>query len=304
MTLTEWTVETGNRIKTDGWDGVVKSGYELYLGALRRVDRLTGRGMPVYDAEWDILLVLDACRADLMAEVASEYEFVNTDSVRSVAGGSRAWMQHNFREEYAAEMADTVYVTGNPFSEEVLDARDFAGLDEVWDYGWDSELNTVPARAITDRTIHHHRNRDPERIIAHYMQPHHPFVPDPLDSGMNRADLANPEKPVWDKLQAGELEQDVVWNAYRQNLEYVLDDVELLLSNVDAETVAITADHGNAVGEYGVYGHGDLPLSAVRDVPWCVTTGRDSGAYDPALSEDRTGPDRSTEERLRDLGYR
>lgn len=303
MTFTEWASETANRIKTDGVDGVVKSGYELYLGGLRRADRIAGRGNPIYEEEWDVLLVLDACRADLMEEVADDYSFVNTESTRSVAGGSRAWMQQNFVVEYADEMAETVYVTGNPFSEEILSARDFAELDEVWKYGWNSNLNTIPAGAISDRTIHHHRARNPDRLIAHYMQPHHPFVPNPLDSGMNRDDLANPEKPVWRRLQEGELKKDEVWEAYRENLGYVLDEVKIVLSNIDADTVVITADHGNAVGEYGVYGHGDIPLSAVREVPWCVTSATDEGTFQPELSPDDTHEEIGTKQRLRDLGY-
>lgn len=303
MTFTEWASETTNRIKADGWSGAVKSGYELYLGGLRRADRIAGRGNPIYEEDWDVLLVLDACRADLMQEVADDYKFVDTGSTRSVAGGSRAWMQHNFVDEYADEMAETAYVTGNPFSEEILRARDFAVLDEVWKYGWDSDLNTIPAGAISDRTIHHHRNQNPDRLIAHYMQPHHPFVPNPMDSGMNRDDLANPEKPVWDRLQEGELEKDEVWKAYRKNLRYVLDEVKVVLSNIDADTVVITADHGNAVGEYDVYGHGDIPLSAVREVPWCVTSATDEGTFESELSPDDTDEDIKTKQRLRDLGY-
>lgn len=303
MTFSEWASETTERIRSDGWDGVVKSGYELYLGGLRRFDGLANRGTPIYEEEWDVLLVLDACRADLMAEVADEYDFVDTNSTWSVAGGSRAWMQRNFTEEHADEMAETVYVTGNPFSEEILDEREFEALDEVWEYGWDTELNTVPARAITDRTIHHSRERAPDRLIAHYMQPHHPFVPNPLDSGMNRDDLSNPEKPVWDRLQERELGKEEVWEAYRENLLYVLDDVQAVLSNVDADTVVVTADHGNAIGEYGVYGHGDIPLAGVREVPWCVTTASDTGEFDPELSPDNEIPDTTTEERLQDLGY-
>lgn len=303
MTFTEWASESLNRIKTEGWSGAVKSGYELYLGILRKTDNIVGGGTHIYDRDWDVLIVLDACRADLMQEVVNDYEFVNKDSTRSIAGGSRAWMQRTFTEEYGNEVSDTAYVTGNPFSEEVLNVGDFSELDQVWEYGWDSKLNTIPARAITDRAVHHGREDNSERLIVHYMQPHHPFVPNPMDSGMNRENLSNPDKPVWDRVQEGELDHDEVWEAYRENLEYVLDDVKILLSNLDADTVVITADHGNAVGEYGVYGHGDIPIGAIREVPWCVTSATDSGTFDPELSPDREGPEESTEQRLRDLGY-
>ena len=36
---------------------------------------------------------------------------------------------------------------------------------------------------------------------------------------------------------------------------YVLNDIGILLDNLDAERVVITADHGEAFGEYGILGH-------------------------------------------------
>lgn len=301
MTFSDWLSDTRRRISEDGIDGVRHSIHELYVGALRRVDRTYRFGTPIYERDWDVLLVLDACRADLMAEVADEYSFVDTTSSTSVAGGSKRWMKRNFVENPDSAIRDTVYVTGNPFSEEMLSHRPFENMEEVWKYAWDEELNTVPARALTDVAIQQHRKRDPERMIVHYMQPHHPFVPNPLDSGMNRDDLKNPDRTIWDKLRDGEIDPDVAWEAYRDNLRYVLDDVELLLENLDAERVVISADHGNAFGEWGVWGHGDIPIESIREVPWCVTSGTDSGEYEPELTPEED--EVAVQEKLEDLGY-
>jgi len=68
-------------------------------------------------------------------------------------------------------------VTGNTWTDRYLDATAFAALDEVWKYAWDDDLGTVPAAAVTDRAVALARERDPERLVVHYMQPHHPFVP-------------------------------------------------------------------------------------------------------------------------------
>lgn len=46
-----------------------------------------------------------------------------------------------------------------------------------------------------------------------------------------------------------------VLKAYLDDLRYVLDDVEILLENIAAEHVVLSADHGEAFGECGVYGH-------------------------------------------------
>lgn len=301
MTLGDWISDTRTRVRQDGLAGVTQSVAELGKGGVRRFDRQFPYGQPIYDREWDVLIILDACRADLMAEVENEYAFVDSTSVTSLAGGSRTWMQRNFSETYREQTEETTYVTGNPFSDDILDENWFENVEEVWKYAWDDELNTVPARALTDVAIHEHRQRDPQRMIVHYMQPHHPFVPNPMDSGMNKNDLGDPDDPIWDQVKSGEADENEVWGAYRENLRYVLDDVSLLLENLDAESVVVSADHGNAIGEWGFYGHGDIPISAVREVPWCETTAEDSGEHEPELEPQNDGLE--VEEKLKDLGY-
>jgi arylsulfatase A-like enzyme len=157
---------------------------------------------------------------------------------------------------------------------------------------------------MTDRAIEVGRDHDPERMVVHYLQPHHPFIPDPeLDPGQSIENF-NEEAwdDIWDRLRHGEVSKERVWNAYRENLRYVLADVELLLENVDAETVVITSDHGNAFGEWGIYGHPNGSLHpAVKHVPWAVTNAADTGEYDPDV--ERESSEASVEERLDGLGY-
>lgn len=301
MTLGDWISDSRTRMREQGLAGVTQSLVELGKGGVRRLDRRIPFGQPIYDCDWDVLIILDACRADLMKEVEEEYSFVNSNSITSLAGGSRTWMQRNFAEKYRKQTQETTYITGNPFSDDVLEKNWFENVEEVWKYAWDDDLNTVPARAITDVAIHKHRQGDPNRTIVHYMQPHHPFVPNPMDSGMNKHDLGDPNDPIWQQVKSGEANADEVWKAYRENLRYVLDDVSLLLQNLDAESVVVSADHGNAIGEWGFFGHGDIPIRAVRDVPWCETTAEDTDEYEPKIEpqNDKLG----VEEKLEDLGY-
>jgi glucan phosphoethanolaminetransferase (alkaline phosphatase superfamily) len=86
----------------------------------------------------------------------------------------------------------------------------------------------------------------------------------------------------------------------------VLDDVELLLENLDAETVVISSDHGNAIGEWGLYGHPThVPLSCLVDVPWYRTTAEDIRTHEPESRDPDQEPLTSEEvkDRLADLGY-
>jgi hypothetical protein len=82
----------------------------------------------------------------------------------------------------------------------------------------------------------------------------------------------------------------------------VLDEVELLLSNLDADRVAISADHGELLGEFGLAGHPDgFPFSPVKRVPWVDTSATDTGTHRPAV--ERGDDEASVEDHLRDLGY-
>ncbi|HET7325005.1 MAG TPA: hypothetical protein VFJ06_11800 [Halococcus sp.] len=301
--------ETRKNGLTGTWEGLQRPWRDTFLWANRRRIRRGGNpGTSIYEREWDVLVILDACRADLMEEVADEHPFVGmVGRFESLGSNSRHWMRHNFTAGPADETARAAYVTGNPFSRD-LDPTMFAYLDEVWRYGWDDDLHTIPARPITDRAIDTWRQRDEhgaERMIVHYMQPHGPFVTEPeLGSYGRPEDFGEGFGDLWN--QAGyTIPRERVWRAYRDNLRYVLDDVSLLLENLDAERVAISADHGNAFGEFGIWGHPPgLLLPCIRQVPWVETSATDEGTHEPTLERDRGGGDgQAITDRLRDLGY-
>jgi len=276
--------------------------------ALRRWHRANGlaeRGEYVLDEEWDLLVVLDACRADMLAEVADEYSFLDQPGTFESAGSySLSWMESNFGDAQKQEMAKTAMVTGNPFSETALEANDFYHLEEVWKHTWDDDVGTIPPRPITDHAISLARNSNPSRIVVHYMQPHEPFTTHPdLQQGSSAESWADAvDKSVWRSVQEGKVSEQRAREAYLDELQMVLDEVELLLENVDADRAIITADHGEAMGESGVYGHPPgVAIDALRLVPWYETTAEDSRTYEPEVDADKAGGEQL--DRLRDLGY-
>jgi hypothetical protein len=283
-----------------------------YLRGLQAIGRRLDYGTNALDREWDVLVVLDACRADLLRSVAPDFDFLDEiETVRSVGSSSSEWLEHTFPNH--PETAGTVMVTGNTWTDRYLDADAFAALDEVWKYAWDDDLGTVPARAVTDRAVALARERDPDRLVVHYMQPHHPFVPDPLegDGGMARTGSHSSEGNPWVSLRRGEVSVERVWDAYEANLRHVLGEVATLLDNVDGR-VAITADHGNLFGEWGLYGHPmHTPVPALLAVPWGEATGVDRGTREPTLEPPEPLPvsrvhgreGETDRDRLRALGY-
>ncbi|MEF8782315.1 MAG: hypothetical protein V5A39_02705 [Haloarculaceae archaeon] len=281
-----------------------------YLRGLQALGRRLDYGTNVYDREWDVLVVLDACRADLLKFVASDVDFLDdVASVRSVGSSSSEWLENTFRGH--PETGRTVMVTGNTWTDRYLDADAFEALDEVWKYAWDDEVNTVPSAAVTDRAVGLARERDPGRLVVHYMQPHHPFIPDPLDgdAGLARTGSHSNTANPWVALRRGEVTTDRVWAAYEANLRYVLPQVGTLVENVDGR-VAVTADHGNLFGEWGLYGHPmQTPVPALLSVPWAETAGIDRETHEPALSPPESLPVSrvygagSDRDRLDALGY-
>lgn len=307
MTVFDWLGRSVSYIRSEGFrEGVRLSANEFKKGVAYRLDQYVP-GEPIFDREWDVLIILDACRPDLLSEFTTDYEFIpeNPKTIRSKGSGSRTWMDRNFTEEWGSEMERTAYITGNPFSDEYTTADQFSYLDEVWRYAWDEDRGTIPARPVTDRSIDTARTMNPDRLLIHYMQPHFPSVPDPIGSEIDIRTFGKEWDSVWDDLETGEISVERAWEAYRANLEYVLDDVDLLLKNIDAETVVISADHGNAFGEFGFWGHPPHnPIPILRQVPWVETTARDTGTYEPRkYDREGDGSDEVVTSRLEDLGY-
>lgn len=302
--LSSWIRHSVSRVRRDGLRGAVESLRHPYTLSLQQFGDVRGKGTPIYAREWDVLIVLDACRTDLMREVQSEFAFLeDLRTIWSVGSVTKEWMSETFRAEFAEEMARTAYICGNPHSSTSLDESAFYLLDETWRRAWD---RTIPPRALTDSAIEVWREQRPPRMIVHYMQPHCPFIPWGDEAQAKSVEnFGNQDtKDVWQRLRDRELTREHVWDGYRENLRVVLEDVELLLDNLDAADVVITSDHGNALGEWGIYGHKpSLPFRCLREVPWVRTTAVDTGAHEPDY-EYQDSLEVTTTEQLEALGYR
>jgi len=287
---------------------------ELIVGYRRRTGWLEKRSTHIFEKDWDVLCILDACRLDLMQDVAPEYGFLGeVDSIYSVGATSPMWLENTFGPLSDDTLAKTAYVTGNPWSGRLNIGLDSLGvLEECWRTTWNDDIGYQPPRPLTNRAINVWRERnDINRLIVHYMQPHVPFVNNPeITRQMGVTEESPDEKPVWNKVRDGEIDRDRVWSAYKENLRFVLDDLNLLRENIDAETLAVSADHGNAMGEFGQAGHeyGTLVQEAC-EVPWIELECENSGDYTPkeaSVNGDNSTTSEQEEivaERLSALGY-
>ena len=85
--------------------------FTVYLVILYAVTSRRPFGKNIYEKDWHVLLVLDACRVDTLQEVADEYEFIeNVESVWSVGSQSAEWMANTFRSDWYDEIEATTYI--------------------------------------------------------------------------------------------------------------------------------------------------------------------------------------------------
>jgi hypothetical protein len=282
-------------------------------------------GTNIYERDWDLLLVLDACRVDALREVAPEYEFIETvDSIWSVGSASHEWICKTFTNEHREAISETALITSNPFFPQVLDDRTFPPKDYAiplmwpdWDvvdsnafakylhvhrHDYDEYFPEAPPQVMSDYAINAAREGSFERMVVHYLQPHTPYIAEAYEQ--ERA-LTDVEADPWTALAEGTATVDEVEALYLANLRFVLDSVETLLANVDAPDVVITADHGELFGELGLFGHPEgVAHPALKKVPWATATATDTGERTPAVDETQQSETSvDTEQRLADLGY-
>jgi len=268
--------------------------------------RLRGkRGIKVIDADWDNLLILDACQYDLFAD--SDYPDGKLRSVVSGGSSTSDFLQYNFDGRNAT---DTVYVSANPQIERHgVDEQVFKCV-KLWTDRWDDDLRTVRPEDVTDAAIAAQEDHPSKRLIVHYIQPHYPFIGETgrqIEHGTVTGDgvIATERSvaSVWDKLANGDIAEATVRTAYRENLDLTLPEVDRLLNNLVGKSV-VTSDHGNSFGTLGVYGHpGGVYLDDLVRVPWLEIESSTRKRISEA--EQRSVTDNSPEisERLADLGY-
>lgn len=205
LQVREWVDDTTAAMEDNAVFGLLFGVYYLFVGIWLTVSSRVPFGTVVYERDWDLLVVLDACRTDALASVAGEYDFLDEQSsIRSVGSTSSEWLSLTFDRAYADEIARTAYVTANPHSEEVLRRRvlppqyvavpftwpdwnvvtvdDFHTLEEVWQSDYDERLGVTPPAAVTNRAIAVGRETDAERLIVHFMQPHAPYIASVVDT--------------------------------------------------------------------------------------------------------------------------
>ncbi len=256
----------------------------------------------LHSTSWDVLVILDACRFDHFKLLYTDYLPGDVERAVTPANPRNSyttsdWLNRVFPDEY-----DATYISGTPRVNSHVELEGFLGSEhfsevvDVWETDWDDTYGTVLPGAVTDAAL----ESDGRRVV-HYLQPHEPFISygPPSNTRARRARERRTwrwrlrtaagafllrtlgHRRTWQLMRTLGIPphnhiQEVVEQSgvetlkrvYRENLEMVLAEVRRLVEAVDG-TVAVTADHGEYLGEDGYFGHSYVPPGeAVLHVPW------------------------------------
>lgn len=279
--------------------------------------------------EW-LLIVLDACRYDRFERVFDEYFEGEVQEIVSEGYNTFQYVRKSWPEYH-----DITYVTGaapiNATEFEFDDRLSLQGISasdkklaerydgyrptdhiknivEVWRSNWDENLGVCPPEPVTRAAINQAKSES--QLVVHYFQPHVPYIgderalgyEDDIDDELKGGAIGH---QIWERVQHGDISDDRLVELYDSNLERALDNICYVVSNTDFENVIIMGDHGESLGEYGMYGHPNLPNPVIRSVPWAsIQATKKRPEVDTSTENIETREDESdVKDRLQSLGY-
>jgi hypothetical protein len=140
----------------------------------------------IVEEDWDNLIILDACRYDFFERVYKDYlTDGKLEKRRSRGSSTPEWLKNNFPAKY-----DITYVSSNafvnthgiPLNKLLRRCRypwkateHFSRIIDVWRFGWDERLATVRPEEVNHAYLSN-KNKDDNRTIIHYLQPHAPYL--------------------------------------------------------------------------------------------------------------------------------
>ncbi|MDS0221235.1 hypothetical protein NDI54_07730 [Haloarcula sp. S1AR25-5A] len=272
--------------------------YRLRKWLLQRATSMAGadQHQRIAAGDWDVLLVLDACRLDTCRDAVDW----PVQEVTTPASCTPDWLTA------AADrglFAGKTVLTANPQYQKFEFEAD--SIEHFWQSHWDERRQTVLPGPVLDR-VTEHINEDSSPVIAHLQQPHWPYVARIDDEW----ELAYPDLGPWTDdgeeiagmqvaMARGKIDVERAYSAYRASVRSIwrtlLPAIESWVA--DGHTVVVTADHGEVFGrltDATMYEHpckvGIRPLTAV---PWVE--------FDSSQPE--TVDDGTVQDRLEALGY-
>lgn len=251
----------------------------------------------LHAVDWDILVVLDACRADVLRDTASW----PVQTAVSPASCTPEWL----RAIASCELfADTHILSGNPQYEKVGVKYGCKTLEPFWETHWESTLQTTLPEPMLNR-VDEVIDDATGGVVAHLQQPHWPYVAKLGGEWMLACDKLGPwsvsdgdTASLQVAMQRGLIDIEKAKQAYKASIRSVWKTLSEYLSQwVDqGHTIVVTADHGETFGRFREFGFYEHPCGChvppLVNVPWIELR-----------PPKKTQADKTVENRLRALGY-
>jgi hypothetical protein len=247
--------------------------------------------------EWDVVILLDACRYDTLRAVAGD---AVVGRARSPASATPGFLD---RVEAAGVFDGAIYVSGNPQTDDRRLGRNVEHVP-VYEDGWDDAMATVRPGTVYDAV--RSRLDEGRPVVAHTMQPHYPHiarigdhtipVPNGLHPRSSPVDIPGDQK-LQALLSGGDVALADARQSYRAATRFAWTEASAFAADLaaDGRRVVVTADHGELFGEYGLVEHPvGVRADALAAVPWVV--------FEPGGEEADSVPG-DTADRLAALGY-
>lgn len=230
---------------------------------------------PLLQDPGHLIVVLDACRYDVFEQV----NWLPGELKKAISAGSTTteWALKTFPDFYpgVAYISSVPYIATKVVTEAqktFFGLEHFSSVTDVWDWGYDEENGTVLPEIMVHATLQAKKDYPDKVIIAHFLQPHCPYIGQPPLTLKLWEAMTGKKYPGFPHLDTiFETHGDLLKEAYRGNLIRVLTAVKELVSFFDH--AIITADHGEGFGESGIYGHREgIKTSELLEIPWLDLT--------------------------------
>lgn len=263
------------------------------VSTYRSSDQLTR----IESTNWDVLVVLDACRVDTLRKIAGW----PVGSAVSPASCTPEWL---------AAVADrgtfdgTHIIAGNPQYAKVDEKLGQQSMNRFWETHWNDHLQTTLPEPMLEMASEKVSNAT-NGVVVHLQPPHWPYIARLGDSWSLAYNDLGPWKAGDEKtvslqvaMQRGLININKARRAYQASVQSIWEILREYLAEWldDGYTIIVTADHGETFGriqEFGFYEHPcGCHIAQLVNVPW----------IELRPQHNQTGSE-SIQDRLRALGY-
>lgn len=248
----------------------------------------------IEETDWDLLIILDAARYDILRQIADAVISKEISPASSTPEFLQAAEKRNI-------FSDCFYLSANP---QVNRHEVGAGTVKHTSHLWDERLQTIPPAPLYNEAAELVRNGD--TVVAHSVQPHYPHICkidgdiEPVPGGFH---------PSETDIQLHDVIQGYLTNrnyplsdaciSYEACLRFAWSEAQSIAQSLRREgySTVVTADHGEAFGEYGFVEHPvGVSIPPLRRVPWVE--------FNPNKNQPNMTGENSVNNQLQALGYK